>query len=161
MTTAQVLPHATRDGEQPTPWPQDGARVSFRQPVSTAGFIDAAWWPRSLDLLVELPPLLEVLWTADREVRRITYDIAAWDPAPRRLQIRGRSVRLGGFNNSDPLTVRLSDPWGRERIDILVIAPMTDPGTAQRALLLAGQAGSTYRAGQILALARDRTGDPT
>ena len=89
MTTVQYLdppPHRrlTTRPRRPT-----AARISFRQPVSTDGYIDAAWWPRSLDLTVELPPLLDVLWTAARDITRITYSIAGWDPAPRRLQRRG------------------------------------------------------------------------
>lgn len=36
------------------PKPRDGARISFRQPVSDAGFVDAGWSPR-VDILV-VPP---------------------------------------------------------------------------------------------------------
>jgi hypothetical protein len=134
----------------------EAARISFRQPVSISGFLDAAWWPRSLELTTELPPLLEVLWTAAREINRITYNIAAWDPAPRRMLVENRTVRLGGFTTSDPLTVRLSDAWVAERIDILVIAPSTEPVVAQRALLLASGDGSPYRADEILIRAGSR-----
>src|SRR6185503_17877724 len=63
------------------------ARIRFRQPVSTAGYVDAAWWPRSLDLTAELPALLDVMWTAGREISRVTYSIAGWAPAPRRLRV--------------------------------------------------------------------------
>jgi hypothetical protein len=149
MTTSILsppVPQPAHDVAQP-------ARVSFRQPVSTDGFIDAAWWPRSRDLTVELPPLLDVLWTAAREVTRIGYPFVAWDAAPRRMQIEGRSVRLGGFATGDPLTIRLSGQRGQERIDILVIAPDTDPAVAERALLLASQADDPYRAEEILARA--------
>src|SRR3954452_23166131 len=90
----------------PAAAPPAAARISFRQPVSTAGYIDAAWWPRSLDLTAELPPLLDVMWTAARDISRITYSIAGWDPAPRRLRVEGRTVRLGGFADSDVLTIR-------------------------------------------------------
>ena len=129
------------------------ARVTFRQPVSPAGFIDAAWWPRSLDLSVELPPLLDVLWTSAREINRVTFNITAWKPAPRKLRIGDHTVRLGGFTTSDPLTVRLTDAWGTERIDVLVIAPRTDPELAQRAMAIAGGADDPARAGEILAQA--------
>jgi hypothetical protein len=150
MSTAQLLPPADAEPSHDPPASAEAARISFRQPVSTSGFIDAAWWPRSRDLTTELPPLLEVLWTAAREVTRITFNLAAWDPAPRRMLIQGRTVRLGGFSTSDPLTVRLSDAGGRERIDILVIAPTTDASLAQRALLLSSEADSPYRADEIL-----------
>jgi hypothetical protein len=147
--TAQLLDTA-ENPEINSSAPDLGARISFRQPVSTSGFIDAAWWPRTLDLTAELPPLLDVLWSAGREITRITYNLAAWDPAPRRLRIQGRTMRLGGFSTADPLTVRLSDAWGHERIDVLVLAPRTDPDVAQRALHAAGVAGNLDRAAEIL-----------
>lgn len=150
MSTTQLLPSADTQPRHDPPLTAEAARISIRQPVSGSGFIDAAWWPRSLDLATELPPLLEVLWSAAREITRITYNSAAWNPAPRRMSIQDRTVRLGGFTTSDPLTVRLSDAWGRERVDILVIAPTTDPAAAQRALLLAGEPDCPYRAEEIL-----------
>jgi Family of unknown function (DUF5994) len=156
MTTAPLLPPVNAGSPDDASASALPARISFRQPVSGSGFIDAAWWPRSLDLTTELPPLLEVLWTAAREITRITYNIAAWDPAPRRMRIENRTVRMGGFATSDPLTVRLSDAGGAERIDVLVITPTTDPALAQRALLLASEACSPYRAEEILI----RAGDP-
>ena len=135
--------------------PGDAARIRFRQPVSTAGYVDAAWWPRSLDLAAELPALLDVMWTAGREISRVTYSIAGWAPAPRRLRVEGRMVRLGGFGASDPLTIRLVDAWGSERIDILVIPPATDPEIAQRALRYASEAGNPDRAGTTMARATE------
>ena len=129
------------------------ARVSFRQPVSSGGFVDAAWWPRSRDLTVELPPLLDVLWTAGREITRVSYNLDFWEPAPRRLIIQGRTVKLGGYRWQDPLLVGLVDSWGQERIDLLVIDPITDPDVALRALALASRSGGTDRAERIMELA--------
>lgn len=155
MTTVRYLePAAAPSREDAAALPDDAARISFRQPVSTDGYIDAAWWPRSLDLTAELPSLLDVMWTAARDITRITYSIAGWDPAPRRLRVEGRMVRLGGFADSDPLTIRLTDAWRSDRIDILVIAPDTDPDVAQRALLFASEAANPDRAEEVLARAR-------
>ena len=147
MTTAVTL-HA-RSTPPDGGWPP--ARVRFRQPVSSTGFIDGAWWPRSRDLTAELPALLEVLWTANREITRVSYHAAAWEPTPRRLTVDDRVMRLGAFTAGDPSTVGLVDSWGYERIDLLVIAPDTDPEVAQRTLTLASTAGNPYRAGETLA----------
>jgi len=133
--------------------PIQTARVRFRQPVSEAGYVDAAWWPRSRDLAVEFPQLLEVLWTAAREITRISYNIADWDPAPRQIAIGGRIVRLGGFHTGARHEVRLSDAWRRERIDMLVVEPGADATVADRAMSLAGEADGTHRADEILTLA--------
>jgi hypothetical protein len=129
------------------------ARISFRQPVADAGFVDAGWWPRSRDLTVELPPLLGVLWTACRDVNRVSYNLAFWDPAPRRLCVEGRLVRLGGYRRQSPLLLGLIDSAGREHIDVLVIPPETDVDVAERALALSGGVGSVESPQWILDLA--------
>jgi hypothetical protein len=49
------------------------ARVSFRQPVSTDGFIDAAWWPRSLDPTKEVATALRCV--VDGSPRRHLYHL--------------------------------------------------------------------------------------
>ncbi len=153
MTTAPLLdsPDVRSSGPEPA------ARISFRQPVATSGFVDAAWWPRSRDLLVELPALLDVLWTAGREITRVSYNLSAWDSAPRRTRIAGRTVRLGGFTVSDPRLVTLLDSWQRERIDVLVIPPETDPDVAERAMQLASVADDPYSAAELLTHAAEPT----
>jgi hypothetical protein len=148
MTIAPVL-------DQPKSAPEHAARVAFRQPISTSGFIDAAWWPRSLDLVVELPPLLDVLWTAGREITRVSYILRAWDPAPRRFTVGAHTVHLGGFNTGDPLLIKLIDSWGAERIDVLVLAPATAPDVATRAFDLASAADDPYTATEILTRAAE------
>lgn len=137
----------------------DETRVSFRQPVTSLPHIDAAWWPRSRDLEAELPGLLEVLWTASREVDRVSYSISSWLPAPRQLRVDDRRVRLGGFTHQDPATISLRDAWGRERIDILVIPPDAQPSTAAAAMTLASAAGHNDRAARMLELAAADNGE--
>jgi hypothetical protein len=129
------------------------ARVSFRQPVTSAPHVDAAWWPRSPDLEAELPALLDVLWTAGREVNRISYPIDSWLPVARRLDIEGRHVRLGGFTHQDPSLISLRDAWGAERIDILVIPPDAEQDLAAAAMALASGSGPNERAARMLELA--------
>ena len=129
------------------------ARVSLRQPFSRAGFVDGAWWPRSHDLVAELPGLLDALAAAGHQTARVSYNLAAWADAPRRMQVHGRKVRLGGFRTGDPLAVSAVDTSGRRHIDLMIIAPDTDAATADRAMHLAGLADSSARAGEIMAQA--------
>lgn len=159
MTTAHLRSPVADDRLPDDPFHDAGQRapIRFRQPVTTTGFIDAAWWPRTRDLTAELPALMDVLWTAGREINRISYNLRDWDPAPRRMQIEGRPVRLGGFTVGDPLTVRLTDARGQERIDMLVIAPDTDLTVVQRIFDIAGTADDPYRAEEI----RDRANRAT
>lgn len=125
------------------------ARVSFRQPVESAGFIDGAWWPHSSDLTAELPALLDVFWSACREIVHVSYNLDHWDAAPRRARIEGRRVRLAGFHGQNPLTVFVSDARHGDTAEMLLIAPDTDPKIAQRALELASVSGGTDRARQM------------
>jgi hypothetical protein len=129
------------------------ARLRFREPASRVGSVDAAWWPHSLDLAAELPPLIEVLWTGGHEITRVTYNLGTWGRAPRRVTIAGRVVRLGGFATGDPHTIKLSDAWRRESIDILVIAPDTNAALAERILVLASTADNLDNAADILSRA--------
>ena len=66
------------------------------------------------------------------------------------MRIENRKVRLDGLATSDPLTVRLSDAWGRERIDNLVIAPDTDSAVVERVRRIAAGASDPLRAAEIL-----------
>lgn len=131
--------------------PADTGRIVFRRPATSGGFIDAAWWPHTDDLAAELPELLEPLWALGREITRVSYHLGAWQPVGRRIAIGGRRVRLGGFHVESPLVVSLFDAWGRERVEVLVIAPATDAPVAARALALAATPGGTATAAQIMA----------
>lgn len=165
MTTTTARPTSTlldRPAPQPIapPLSAPAARVSFRQPVTSAPHVDAAWWPRSRDLEAELPALLDVLWTAARDVDRVSYPIDSWLPVPRRLDIEGRRVRLGGFAHQDPSMISLRDAWGAERIDILVIPPEAEEEFAAAAVVLASRPGPNERAARMLDLAAADMGDP-
>ncbi|MGX7681860.1 DUF5994 family protein [Jatrophihabitans sp. DSM 45814] len=126
------------------------ARVRFRQPVSGAGFVDAGWWPRSRSLAIELPPLLEELWTAGREITRVAYNLDFWAPAPKQLIVEGRTIKLGGYRMQNPSLLSMMDLWSSERIDVLVIDPDADPEFAHRALEIASQPGPAPRHGADL-----------
>jgi hypothetical protein len=139
----------------------EAARVSFRQPVITEAHIDAAWWPRSHDLAAELPALLDVLWTASRNVNRVSFAKEAWLPTPRRLSIEGREVRLGGFIHQDPALISLRDARGNDRLDVLVIPPETDPAIAGNAMDAAGRSGRNVRASAMLEQAADARSSST
>ena len=158
MTAQTVRPMPTRRAEpapQPVTDPPNAptARVSFRQPVTSEPHIDAAWWPRSRDLEAELPALLDVLWTAARDVNRVSYSIDSWLPAPRRVDIEGRRVRLGGFAYQDPAMISLRDTWGADRIDILVVPPDAEAEVAAAAMDLASRSGANEHATRMLELA--------
>ena len=149
MTTAA----ATRAYSAPRSVPAP-ARVSFRQPVSTDGYLDAGWWPRSRDLTRELPALLDVVWTAARAVTRVAYNLEFWESAPRKIIVDERVVRLGGYHHQDPLLLSATDARNTDRIDFLIIPPDAEPEFAERALQLASDIGQLHTPADLLALAQ-------
>jgi len=156
MTTS----HGPSPGLTPTPTASGEARISFRQPVTEAGYIDAAWWPRSRDLAAELPALFDALRTAYRDVDRVSYNVPFWKPTPRRMQIDKRVVRVRGYHVQDPLVLTVFDSSGDEHIDILVVRPEADADFAERVLRLAGGVGSIEQPDRILKLAAMPDGKP-
>jgi Family of unknown function (DUF5994) len=137
----------------PPPTSSGEARISFRQPVSKSGYIDAAWWPRSRDLAAELPALFDVLRTAYQDVDRIAYNLPFWQPTPRRMQIDERVVRVRGYHIQDPLVLTVFDLSGEQHINILVVRPEADADFSERVLQLAGGVGSLEQPDRILKLA--------
>jgi hypothetical protein len=137
----------------PTPTASGEARISLRQPVSEAGYVDAAWWPRSRDLAAELPALFDALWTARRDVDRVSYNLPFWEPTPRRMHIDERVAHVHGYHIQDPLVLTVFDTSGDEHIDILVVRPEADADFAERVLRLAGGVGSVERPDRILKIA--------
>jgi hypothetical protein len=125
-------------------------RLRPRHAGPVTGFVDGGWWPRSDDLAAELPELLAQLSTAGYEVRRVAYNLDAWDPAPRRLAVAGRLVRLGGFRTQNAAEIDLVDSAGSMRTVLVVVPPQADPAMAERALVLAATADDNSRADEVL-----------
>ncbi|WP_327120541.1 DUF5994 family protein [Nocardia sp. NBC_01730] len=76
--------------------------ASRRLPTPQAprrGAVDGAWWPRATDLVAELADLEAMLARRAGSVDRVMYNVDAWQPAPRRTMIGGRSVRLDGYRH--------------------------------------------------------------
>jgi hypothetical protein len=116
-------------------------RLKPRGPVT--GFVDGGWWPRSRDLPAELPALLAVLAVRMGLVESVSYNLDAWEPAPRRITLDGRLVRLAGFRSQNPATVDVLS--AAHRITLLVVAPDAAPASAHGALMAAGHRGNTDR----------------
>jgi hypothetical protein len=104
----------------------------------TAGYVDGAWWPRSNDLPSELPALLAVLAVRLGQIQRVSYHLAAWGPAPRRISVDGHLVRLGGFRYQNPHTMDVIGLAGT-RVTLLVVPPGTAQEAAHQMLMTAGR----------------------
>jgi hypothetical protein len=109
--------------------------------------------------LSRTPPHITIALAPDVPAR-VSYNLAFWDPAPRRMQLDGRLVHLGGFHGQDPLLLTVVDASDQEHIDLLVVPPEADADFAARTLALAGGAGSPGRPDRILDLAAAQAGEP-
>jgi hypothetical protein len=98
--------------------------------------VDGAWWPQTDELPAELPDLLTVLSVRLGDVARVTYNLGEWTNVPRRIVIDGRTVRLDGYNRQPPHTVGILNGRG-QKIDLLVVAPNTEPDRAHAIVMAA------------------------
>jgi len=118
--------------------PRQTLRLKLKPKAPATGLVDGAWWPRSRDLSAELPALLAVLAIRLGPIQRVSYNLASWDGAPRRLDIGGRQVRLGGFQVQHPKTVDVIGS-NASRLILLVLPPGTEPVAAHRILMTASR----------------------
>ncbi|MEW2166470.1 DUF5994 family protein [Streptomyces sp. NPDC007084] len=93
--------------------------------------IDGAWWPRSYELLTELPDLLAGLPNAWGHVSSVTVNGTAWSALPGRILVANQVVRLHtAAAGSGPQTIVLVAP-GEGRWDLLVVPPDTTEAEAE------------------------------
>jgi hypothetical protein len=95
---------------------------------------DGIWWPRSLDLVAELPPLLAALHATGCSARRVTYNLDAWQPAPHKALIGGVVVRLGGYRRLSAAVLHVTAAGASVPLVLLVIPPSADEDVALSAL---------------------------
>ena len=107
-------------------------------------YLDGAWWPRSAELLVELPALLTALSAHLGPVVLIGYRRDAWNAVPDHLDLSGHVVHLQGFVSPDPPTLVVVDDSGR-RVTMRVVPPDTDSTTAAELMAAAATHPSAER----------------
>jgi uncharacterized protein DUF5994 len=121
-------------------------RLKPRAPVS--GFVDGGWWPRSRDLPAELPALLAVLAVRLGPVESVSYNLDAWEPAPRRITVDGRVVRLAGYRSQHPATIDVLSAG--HRVTLLVVPPEATQEAAHGTLMAAGHRDNADRVDALL-----------
>lgn len=125
------------------------ARLSLTPETTRSGQLDGAWWPRSRDLMAELPALVAALEARWGRVTRVTVNPTRWPVVPQKVPVTGHTVHVGWFIEQDPdKLILLSYTIGRW--DLLVIPPKTPPGAAARLMAAASVPGSHATAGALL-----------
>ncbi|MFE9414011.1 DUF5994 family protein [Streptomyces sp. NPDC006704] len=117
------------------------ARVALKPPGSSPGLLDGAWWPRSRDLLRELPALIDALAPRWGRITHIAVNPQHWPVIPRKIPVTGHVVKAGWFKaEQDPHKLLLLS-YTAGRWDLLVIPPETNAAAAAR--LMAAATDST------------------
>ncbi|WP_210582395.1 DUF5994 family protein [Streptomyces sp. GESEQ-4] len=102
--------------------------------------IDGAWWPRSYDLLAELPWLLAGLPRAWGHITSVTVNGATWSAVPGRMLVSNQVVRLRRTPTASAAhTIVLLSP-GQGRWDLLVVPPDTTEAAAEPLMAAAADA---------------------
>ncbi|MFE2076283.1 DUF5994 family protein [Streptomyces misionensis] len=113
------------------------ARLALKTDGTSRGLLDGAWWPRSRDLLSELPALTGVLDPLWGRITRIAVSPEHWPVIPREIPVRGHTVKVGWFTSEiDPHKLLLLS-YGTGRWDLLVVPPGTGAESAARLLAAA------------------------
>ncbi|MFK4067229.1 DUF5994 family protein [Streptomyces sp. NPDC029674] len=136
------------------------ARLSLKAPGTPRGLLDGAWWPRSRDLLRELPDLTDALDPHWGRVTRIAVNPTHWPVIPRKVPVRGHVVNVGWFTTElDPHKILLLS-YGVGRWDLMVIPPETRPAAAARLMAaVSDPTGALLTASALLAAEEARHGD--
>jgi hypothetical protein len=124
-------------------------RLRLEPTGSRRSLLDGGWWPRSTDPVAELPGLVVAIDKLRGPVTRLLLSASGWDSLPQRLQVADRVLRLGYFaSQSASLLTALCD--NGDRVDLLIVAPRTEPVTAQAAMITAAITGNLVHAQHIL-----------
>ena len=131
---------------------QPALRLRLKPKGSLAGYVDGGWWPRSWDLVVELPALARVLSVRLGRVTRVAFPLTAWHRPPWQATVDGRTMRLEGFRHQDEHIVHVSGP-GARRMTLLVIPRDATVTAAHDAMTAAAGRNNVDQPADILAAA--------
>jgi hypothetical protein len=100
--------------------------------------------------LAELPGLVLAIDTLRGPVTRLVLSADGWDEHPRRLGVAGRVLRLGYFTSQPTALLTALCGDNGDRVDLLIVPPETDAGTADAAMVLAATTGNLVHAQHVL-----------
>jgi hypothetical protein len=110
-------------------------RFRIKSADAIRGAVDGAWWPESRDLPTELLSILPDIHSRVSSLERVCYRYSEWNPAPRKVALGDRPVKLDGYAMQELDTVRFVGSGAS--LVIAVIPPDTEPDAAAMAMTLA------------------------
>ncbi|SOB83116.1 DUF5994 family protein [Streptomyces sp. 1331.2] len=126
------------------------ARLSLTPGGVRQGRLDGSWWPRSRDLLLELPALAAEIDERWGRITRITVNPAQWPVIPRRIPVTGHTVHAGWFTVEQDPHVMMVCSYAPRRLNLLVVPPQTDAVEAARLMAEAADPANTRTASELL-----------
>lgn len=108
-------------------------RLQLKPYRSVSEHIDGAWWPRTTNLVGELPELLTSVSERLGPVVLVGYRRNGWDATPTSTELGGRTIELLGFTSDEPASVILIGADGNH-LTLHVIRPDTAEQAARQAL---------------------------
>jgi hypothetical protein len=108
-------------------------RIQLKPYRSVSEHIDGAWWPRTTNLVDELPDLLASVSERLGPVVMVGYRRNGWQEAPALVQIGGHTVELLAFTSDEPTSVILIGADGHH-VTLHVIRPDAGQEVARQAL---------------------------
>lgn len=123
MTSGPRVRNTTPKATMVTEQPRLKLWLRTKPKAPATGYVDGAWWPRSRDLPVELPALLAMLAAQLGPIARVAYNLTAWDPSARHLNLDGTVAPLGGYRCQNPDTVDVTTSAG-QLLTLRVVVPL-------------------------------------
>lgn len=138
----------------PAPTLEDRSSSALRLSLAPIGpapaLLDGAWWPRSRDLMAELPSLTDVLDPRWGRITRITVNPTHWPDAPHKVPVAGHVVKVGWFlPEQDPHELLLLS-YRMGRWNLLVVPPQTTPASAAWLMAAASDPLGTSTASRLM-----------
>ncbi|HZE18292.1 MAG TPA: DUF5994 family protein [Mycobacterium sp.] len=117
-------------------------RLQLKPKRPASEHFDGAWWPRSTQLIDELPGLVTSLSDRLGQVVMVGYRRNGWAETPPLAEIAGHTIELLGFSSDEPASVIVIGEDGRH-LTLHVIRPDASEKAARQALQEArGSAGA-------------------
>lgn len=136
------------------PAPSNITRLALCERDSTRAAVDGAWWPKSLDLSLELPDLLAVFGLWIGAVHRVVYDPSVWLPAPTRIIRRNEMVSLNPYRLIFSDTIYLMGTHSRDAV-LFVLSPSSSEEEVRRLLCEVCTSARPMNAGELRQLVRE------
>jgi hypothetical protein len=126
-------------------------RLRVKRANRSCGFVHGAWWPRTDQLFIELPPLLAALAPRVGSVDRVIYDEAGWAPESLRMEVEDRSIILEPSSTTSTNLLSLIGE-GFDRVVLLVVPPYTHPTRAYTAVMTASKPDDVSTPDELLGI---------